>query len=65
MEYADNGTLRNYLKENFENLNWGDKFDLALQLVYAVSCLHDEGIVHCDLVIHITFPNLIHMFYIL
>ncbi|RIA96182.1 kinase-like domain-containing protein, partial [Glomus cerebriforme] len=49
LEYADGGSLRNYLKENFENLTWNDKFSLAFQLVYAVSCLHDEGIVHRDL----------------
>ncbi|EXX60405.1 hypothetical protein RirG_180180 [Rhizophagus irregularis DAOM 197198w] len=29
MEYADNGTFRKYLKENFENLTWNDKFNLA------------------------------------
>ncbi|POG65455.1 kinase-like domain-containing protein, partial [Rhizophagus irregularis DAOM 181602=DAOM 197198] len=49
IEYADGGTLRDYLKENFENLTWNDKFSLAFQLVYAVSCLHGEGIVHRDL----------------
>jgi serine/threonine protein kinase len=50
MEYADNGTLRNYLKENFKNLTWHDKFRFALQLARAVSCLHDKEIVHSDLV---------------
>ncbi|POG75286.1 uncharacterized protein OCT59_024281 [Rhizophagus irregularis] len=49
IEYAENGTLRKYLKENFENLTWDDKFNLAFQLVYAVSCLHDDGIMHRDL----------------
>ncbi|PKK64311.1 kinase-like protein [Rhizophagus irregularis] len=49
IEYAENGTLRKYLKENFENLSWDNKFNLAFQLVHAVSCLHDEGIVHRDL----------------
>ncbi|CAB5346197.1 unnamed protein product [Rhizophagus irregularis] len=49
MEYADNGTLRKYLQENFRNLTWNDKFNLAFQLVSAVSCLHDEGIMHRDL----------------
>ena len=53
MEYADGGTLRNYLKEHFSNLTWDNKFNLALQLAYAVSCLHDENIVHRDLVIHL------------
>ena len=50
MEYADCGTLQNYLKERFNNLTWDDKINLALQLAYAVSCLHDEKIVHRDLV---------------
>ena len=54
MEYADGGTLRKYLKKNFCNLTWDDKFKMALQLACAVLCLHDEGIVHCDLVIHLT-----------
>ncbi|GBB97686.1 hypothetical protein RclHR1_03040003 [Rhizophagus clarus] len=49
MEYANNGTLRNYLKEYFDNLTWNDKLTLAHQLAHAVSYLHDEGIVHRDL----------------
>ena len=51
MEYADGDTLRNYLKKNFSTLTWDDKYNLAYQLTYALSCLHDEGIVHRDLVI--------------
>jgi serine/threonine protein kinase len=50
MEYADSGTLRDYLKKHFSDLTWNDKFNLAFQLVCAVSCLHDEGVVHRDLV---------------
>ncbi|CAI2164650.1 13076_t:CDS:2 [Funneliformis geosporum] len=46
MEYADGGTLGSYLKDN---LSWEDKYSLAFQLACAVSCLHDEGIVHRDL----------------
>jgi len=51
MEYADGGVLRNYLKNNSDKLAWEDKYNLAFQLAGAVSCLHDEGIVHRDLVI--------------
>ncbi|CAI2170089.1 14180_t:CDS:2 [Funneliformis geosporum] len=49
MEYDDGGSLRNYLKENFDNLTWGDKYKFAFQLACAVSCLHEEGIIHRDL----------------
>ncbi|RGB42667.1 kinase-like domain-containing protein [Rhizophagus diaphanus] len=49
MEYADGGSLRNYLDKNFSMLTWDDKLDMAYQLAYAVSCLHNEGIIHRDL----------------
>ena len=55
MEYADDGTLQDYLKKNFCNLTWNDKFNLALQLAYAVSFLHDERIMHRDLVIYLYY----------
>ncbi|UZO03689.1 uncharacterized protein OCT59_024092 [Rhizophagus irregularis] len=49
MEYADGGSLREYLKQNFDNLTWDNKYNLAYQLACVVSCLHDEEIVHGDL----------------
>ncbi|PKY45422.1 kinase-like protein [Rhizophagus irregularis] len=49
MEYADGGSLREYLKQNFDNLTWNNKYNLAYQLACAVSRLHDEKIVHGDL----------------
>ncbi|POG74954.1 kinase-like domain-containing protein [Rhizophagus irregularis DAOM 181602=DAOM 197198] len=49
MEYADGGTLREYLKEHFDNLTWNNKFNMALQFACAILCLHDEGIIHRDL----------------
>ena len=60
MEHADSGTLRDYLKKCFNNLTWDDKFNLALQLAYAVSCLHDEGIVHRDLVVNLHLIDIIY-----
>jgi serine/threonine protein kinase len=62
MEYADGGTLRNYLKDHSDNLTWNDKLNLGFQLVNAVLCLHNEGIVHRDLVIclhYIDYVNFI------
>ena len=50
MEYADCGSLQSYLKENFNKLEWNDKYQLAFQLANAVACMHNEGIIHCDLV---------------
>ncbi|GET04646.1 kinase-like domain-containing protein [Rhizophagus clarus] len=46
MEYADGGSLRDYLKNNFNKLTWDDKYRMAYQLACAVLCLHNEGIVH-------------------
>ena len=33
MENADGGSLQSYLKENFNKLEWCDKYKLAFQLV--------------------------------
>ncbi|GBC20845.1 kinase-like domain-containing protein [Rhizophagus irregularis DAOM 181602=DAOM 197198] len=49
MEYADSGTLQEYLKICFDNLTWDNKFDMAFQLANAILCLHDKGIIHRDL----------------
>jgi serine/threonine protein kinase len=51
LEYADSGTLNTYLNEHFKELEWEDKLNLALQLIHAVSCLHERDIIHRDLVI--------------
>ncbi|GES93137.1 kinase-like domain-containing protein [Rhizophagus clarus] len=40
MEYADNGTLRNYLKQHFKYLTWNDKFKLALISIFSIK--HSE-----------------------
>ena len=50
LEYADDGTLNTYLNEHFNELDWNDKYQLALQLASAVECMHDCDIVHRDLV---------------
>ena len=55
MEYADGGTLKQYLKKNFNNFSWETKYGLAYQLTCAVLCLHNEGIIHRDLVIYSIF----------
>ncbi|RGB37266.1 kinase-like domain-containing protein [Rhizophagus diaphanus] len=47
LECAVDGHLRNYLEN--QTLTWHVKINLAYQLASAVLCLHDEGIIHCDL----------------
>ncbi|CAB4380389.1 unnamed protein product [Rhizophagus irregularis] len=49
MQYANGGDLRNHLKDNFENLTWGDKKNLAFQIADGLNYLHNEGILHRDL----------------
>jgi serine/threonine protein kinase len=62
MEYTDNGTLRNFLKEKFVNLTWNYKLNLAaLQLACAISNLHDEGIAHRNLVINLHYIIIIYI----
>ena len=51
LEYADSGTLMTYLSEHSNELDWNDKYRLALQLASAVACIHECDIIHCDLVI--------------
>ncbi|GBC07809.1 hypothetical protein RclHR1_07700002 [Rhizophagus clarus] len=47
LEYADSGTLKNYLKDN--EFGWVYKVELALQLANAISSLHENNIIHRDL----------------
>ncbi|POG74941.1 kinase-like domain-containing protein [Rhizophagus irregularis DAOM 181602=DAOM 197198] len=49
MDYIEGETLEEYLKENFHNLTWRKKSDLAYQLARVVSYLHHKGITHRDL----------------
>ncbi|POG66415.1 kinase-like domain-containing protein, partial [Rhizophagus irregularis DAOM 181602=DAOM 197198] len=49
LEYADNGTLRNYLKNNFYGLDWNFKLQFAIQIANAVSYIHKKDIIHRDL----------------
>jgi len=59
LEYADSGTLNNYLSKHFNELDWGDKNQLALQLASAVEFIHGCDIIHRDLVIYSIFIYLI------
>ena len=50
LEYANDGTLNTYLDKHSNELNWNDRYCLALQLAGAVEFLHEKDIIHRDLV---------------
>jgi serine/threonine protein kinase len=50
LEYADGGTLSNYLNNHFNDLDWNDKYQLVFQLASAIKCIHECDIIHRDLV---------------
>ncbi|RIB30889.1 hypothetical protein C2G38_2052482 [Gigaspora rosea] len=56
LEYADEGTLRTYLKTNFTRLQWTNKLRIAEEITLGLLFLHNKGIIHRDLFsIQITF----------
>ena len=50
MEYANGGTLNEYLYKNFTKMDWNLKLKFAKQISSAVFCLHSNNIIHRDLV---------------
>ena len=50
-EYANDGTLRQYLMDHFPTLTWKRKYELGLNIASGLTHLHDLDIVHKDLVI--------------
>jgi len=54
LEYADSGTLRQYLKKKFINsintFEWKDQLKFAKEIASAISYLHHNEIIHRDLV---------------
>lgn len=57
MPYANGGNLQNYLNNNFKSLSWDDKKKLAFQIAEGLNYLHNENILHKDLV-SVLFLNL-------
>ncbi|RIB21470.1 hypothetical protein C2G38_2078215 [Gigaspora rosea] len=56
LEYADEGTLRTYLKTNFTRLKWTNQLRIAEEITLGLLFLHNKGIIHRDLFsIRITF----------
>ncbi|KAF0507829.1 kinase-like protein [Gigaspora margarita] len=49
LEYANEGTLREYLMTNFAKLQWTDKLCMAKEIALGLLYLHDNNIIHRDL----------------
>ncbi|GES73379.1 kinase-like domain-containing protein [Rhizophagus clarus] len=49
LQYANQGTLREYLENNFASLQWKDKIQMALDITFGLKCLHSREIIHRDL----------------
>ncbi|GBB93866.1 hypothetical protein RclHR1_22400002 [Rhizophagus clarus] len=49
LEYANEGNLRDYLKENFTSLKWENKIQMALDITCGLRFLHSKEIIHRDL----------------
>ncbi|EXX70781.1 uncharacterized protein OCT59_019176 [Rhizophagus irregularis] len=52
LEYANEGNLRDYLKNKFSKLQWDDKVHMALDITGGLMCLHSKKIIHGDLYAH-------------
>jgi serine/threonine protein kinase len=51
LEFANQGNLREYLKNNLKFFQWSDKIQMSLDIVCGLKCLHSKQIIHRDLVI--------------
>ncbi|CAB5365009.1 unnamed protein product [Rhizophagus irregularis] len=50
LEYAEDGTLRKYLRDNAIGFEWKDQLRFAKEIASAISWFHDDaGIIHGDL----------------
>src|ERR1700753_267501 len=49
MEYAQYGSLRQYLNNSFNSLNWNDKIYNLLGITAGLEKLHRNGLIHHDL----------------
>lgn len=49
MEFMEGETLSDFVKTNFQNMNYEFKMNLASQIIAGVEYLHSQNIVHGDL----------------
>ncbi|CAG8679343.1 2783_t:CDS:2, partial [Dentiscutata erythropus] len=50
LEYAKDGNLRDYLRQNFKNIDWKMKISIGKQIASGLKAIHDQNIAHKDLI---------------
>ena len=48
MEYAQNGSLRQYLNNKFNSLNWKKKLRILYSMANGLDAIHKKGVIHRD-----------------
>src|SRR5690242_15929911 len=48
MEYAEYGSLRQYLNNSFNSLNWAEKLLNLRWIAHGLSTIHEKGLIHHD-----------------
>ena len=49
LDYAENGSLRNYLDTNYDKLSWEMKFPNLWFIVHGLNNIHEKELIHRDL----------------
>ena len=49
LDYAENGSLRNYLDTNYDKLSWHAKFRDLLSIANGLGKIHEKELIHRDL----------------
>ena len=48
MQYADNGSLRQHLNNNFSSINWFEKLEILKKIARGLNEIHEKGLIHHD-----------------
>ena len=49
LEYAEHGSLRNYLDKEYDKLSWNNKFYYLWRIAYGLNEIHENELIHRDL----------------
>ena len=49
LDYAENGSLRNYLDKKYDKLSWKTKIYNLWHIALGLSEIHEEELIHRDL----------------